>query len=57
MLLNDSLKEGIKLHPAAKRVDSHSFDKGFLSKNNLVALQQEYATESGIAQKRQDNPG
>jgi len=57
MLLKDSLKEGIKLHYTDKRVDSRRFDKGFWSKNNFADLQQEYATESGIAQKRQDNPG
>jgi hypothetical protein len=47
----DSLKERIKLNFGDKRVDSHSFDKGFWSKNNLAGLQQEYATEAVLPKR------
>jgi len=42
-----ALKERIKPNYRGKKIASHSFDKGFYSKENLTALQQDY-TEQAI---------
>ena len=38
------LKERIQYNYPDKKINSHSFDKGFYSKDNLSALQQDYTT-------------
>lgn len=47
----DSLKERIKLNYSGKKISSHSFDKGFWSKNNLDSLQQGYAAEAVLPKR------
>jgi transposase, IS5 family len=47
----ESLKERIQRNYAGKKINSHSFDKGFYSEQNLAVLQQDY-TEQPVLPKR-----
>lgn len=49
------LKERIQHNYPAKKISSHSFDKGFYSKDNLTALQQDYATHAVLPKRGRHN--
>lgn len=46
-----SLKERIQRNYPSKKINSHSFDKGFYSKGNLDTLQQGYTTEAVLPKR------
>src|SRR3954469_1623367 len=50
-----SLKERIKKNYAGKKISSHSFDKGFYSKDNLNALQQDYTSQAVLPKRGRHN--
>lgn len=45
------LKARIQTNYAGKKINSHSFDKGFYSKDNLDTLQQDYTTEAVLPKR------
>lgn len=47
----DPLKARIQSNYADKKINSHSFDKGFYSKSNLNTLQQDYTTEAVLPKR------
>jgi transposase, IS5 family len=47
----EPLKARIQSNYADKKITSHSFDKGFYSKTNLTALQQDYTTEAVLPKR------
>ncbi len=49
------LKERIKHNYPGKKINSHSFDKGFYSKDNLNILQQDYTTGAVLPKRGRHN--
>jgi transposase, IS5 family len=49
------LKERIKKNYPGKKISSHSFDKGFYSKDNLSVLQQDYTIEAVLPKRGRHN--
>jgi transposase, IS5 family len=51
----EPLKQRIQHNYAGKKINSHSFDKGFYSKVNLDALQQDYTTQAVLPKRGRQN--
>jgi len=51
----EPLKERIQHNYPGKKINSHSFDKGFYSKDNLTALQQDYTTGAVLPKRGRHN--
>lgn len=51
----EPLKKRIQHNYAGKKINSHSFDKGFYSKANLNALQQDYTTQAVLPKRGRHN--
>ncbi len=51
----EPLKQRIQLNYSGKKINSHSFDKGFYSKVNLDTLQQNYTTQVVLPKRGRHN--
>ncbi len=51
----EPLKERIQHNYPGTKISSHSFDKGFYSKDNLTALQQDYTTHAVLPKRGRHN--
>ncbi len=51
----EPLKQRIQHNYAGKKINSHSFDKGFYSKANLDTLQQDYTTQAVLPKRGRHN--